>query len=187
MRELTGGERRNMNVAPSRFRYTGWPETVPLGYGGGIGMRAMATVVRKRMAVIPALAVLAVLGGGAAAGAGPAAAAPVSARAAAGRVVYAYVGHGYYKHGRTFNAVTPVNTATNKRVPGRKIGPGPIAIAPDGTTAYVVNEGTAPQFRGTVTPVNTATNTAGKPIKVGQDPNGIAISPDGKTVYVVNR
>ena len=38
----------------------------------------------------------------------------------------------------------------------------------------------------TVTPINTATNKAGKPIKVGINPNAIAITPNGKTAYVTN-
>ena len=47
--------------------------------------------------------------------------------------------------------------------------PGPIAISPSGTTAYVASSpgGTA---RATVTPINTATNSPGKPIKVGIGP-----------------
>jgi YVTN family beta-propeller protein len=41
-----------------------------------------------------------------------------------------------------------------------------------GTTAYVVNTGS-----GTVTPIRTATGTAGKAIKVGDNPIAIAIKP----------
>ena len=48
----------------------------------------------------------------------------------------------------------------------------PIAITPNGKTAYVAN---APS--DTVTPISTATNTALKAIKVGTDPVAIAITP----------
>jgi YVTN family beta-propeller protein len=48
-------------------------------------------------------------------------------------------------------------------------------------TAYVVNAES-----DTVTPINTVTNRAGKPIRVGADPQAIAITPNGATAYVVN-
>ncbi len=48
-------------------------------------------------------------------------------------------------------------------------------------TAFVVNSASS-----TVTPIDLATRRAGKPIKVGSDPQAIAISPDGATAYVVN-
>ena len=49
--------------------------------------------------------------------------------------------------------------------------PDAIAITPDGTTAYVVNDNS-----GTVTPIATATNTASHPITVGSLPVSIAIA-----------
>ena len=79
------------------------------------------------------------------------------------------------------STVTPISTATNK--PGKPINagksPGPIAITPDGRTAYVLSQ------RGVV-PISTATNKPGKPINAGKDLTGIAITPDGKTAYVVS-
>ena len=71
--------------------------------------------------------------------------------------------------------VTPINTATNtagKPIIAGKGQAGPIAITPDGKSAYVANWNS-----GTVTPICTATNTAGKPIKVGRKPADIAITP----------
>jgi YVTN family beta-propeller protein len=59
-------------------------------------------------------------------------------------------------------------------------GPGPIAVTPDGRTAYVVS------MTGTVLSIATASNTAGPPVKVGKLPMAIAITPDGTTAYVLN-
>src|SRR5262245_55812191 len=52
--------------------------------------------------------------------------------------------------------------------------------APRHPTAFVVNSG------GTVTPIGLTTRRAGKPIKVGANPQAIAITPDGKTAFVAN-
>jgi DNA-binding beta-propeller fold protein YncE len=69
--------------------------------------------------------------------------------------------------------VTPIATATNTAGPpitvdGAGGEPGYIAITPDGTTAYVVNDTSSSS--GTVTPITTATNTAGPPITTGNAP-----------------
>ena len=80
------------------------------------------------------------------------------------------------------NTVTPVTTATNTAGPPITVGrfPDPIAITPNGKTAYIANgDGT-----GTVTPITTATNTAHLPITVGNGPSAIAITPNGKTAHV---
>ncbi|HEX3832274.1 MAG TPA: alkaline phosphatase family protein, partial [Solirubrobacteraceae bacterium] len=53
-------------------------------------------------------------------------------------------------------------------------GPGP-------PTAFVVSSAA-----GTVTPITLASRTAGRPIRVGHDPQAIALSPDGGMAYVVN-
>ena len=82
--------------------------------------------------------------------------------------------------------VTPINTATNTKLPPIKTGGQPyaIAITPDEKTAYVVSDA---YQGGTVTPIRTATNTALPPIKTGgHTPWAIAITPDGKTAYVTN-
>jgi YVTN family beta-propeller protein len=52
--------------------------------------------------------------------------------------------------------------------------------APRHPTAFVVNSG------GTVTPIGLTTHRAGKPIKVGANPQAIAITPDGGTAFVAN-
>jgi len=69
--------------------------------------------------------------------------------------------------------VTPIDVATNTAGPAIKVamGPGVIAITPDGKTAYVASGS------GTVTPIDIATNTAGPAIKVGHQPRAIAIGP----------
>jgi DNA-binding beta-propeller fold protein YncE len=101
--------------------------------------------------------------------------------------------------------VIPFSTATN--TPGKLISFGnaqvlEIAIAPDGSTAYVLSQppGWSQHFmaggggaltctgaRGDVTPIATATNTVGTPIKVGCEPLTAAFTPDGRTLYVSGR
>jgi len=71
-------------------------------------------------------------------------------------------------------------------------GPRSVAITPDGTKAYVVN-----QTAGTVAVINTATDnlcntstcssSATYPIPVGSGPWGISISADGTQAYVTNQ
>ena len=48
-------------------------------------------------------------------------------------------------------------------------------------TAFVANS-----VSGTVTPVGLATRRAGRPIRVGKDPEAIAVTPDGRTAFVAN-
>jgi YVTN family beta-propeller protein len=55
-----------------------------------------------------------------------------------------------------------------------------VAVSPDGSKVYVVNEGS-----GSVSVIDTATNTV-TTIPVGQSPKGVAVTPDGSKVYVVN-
>jgi hyaluronoglucosaminidase len=95
--------------------------------------------------VLPGLAVVALLPASAIAvpGAGPAAAARVSVPALTASAPTAYVtltGSGLRANGHT---VVPINTATNKPGPPIDVGktPGPIAITPNGKTAYVVSPG----------------------------------------------
>ncbi len=77
------------------------------------------------------------------------------------------------------NTVTPISTATRKA--GKPIyvgaGPGAIAIAPNGITAYVLTA------RGLV-PIRTATSKRGKVIKGTAGASAIAIAPNGNTAYV---
>jgi YVTN family beta-propeller protein len=83
------------------------------------------------------------------------------------------------------DAVTPVNTATNRPGKAIRVGGGidTIAITPNGKTAYA-----ASFSAGTVTPIRVATNTAGQPIGVGTDlgPITMAITPNGATAYVAD-
>jgi YVTN family beta-propeller protein len=56
-----------------------------------------------------------------------------------------------------------------------------VAITPDGSTAYVANEGS-----GTVSVINTATNIVTGLVSVGSDPWGVAVTPNGAYAYVTN-
>ena len=65
--------------------------------------------------------------------------------------------------------------------PARAAATRAAAQAPaSGPTAFVVNSG------GTVTPIGLQARRAGKPIKVGSNPEAIAVTPDGKTAFVAN-
>lgn len=92
-----------------------------------------------------------------------------------------------YSGGHTFEpgAVVVIDTATRRLVgPPIPVGHTPygIAVAPDGTRAYVTNEDD-----DTVTVIDTIQNAPiGAPIPVGHTPNGIAITPDGSRVYTTN-
>ena len=55
------------------------------------------------------------------------------------------------------------------------------AASPGPPTAFVVSS-----TAGTVTPLTLATRRAGRPIRVGHNPQAIALSTDGAMVYVVN-
>ena len=86
------------------------------------------------------------------------------------------------------DAVIPVNTATHAVGAPITVGSGPsaIAIAPDGSTAYVTDEGATNTSPGFVTPIELSTNIPGTPIPVGSGPDAIAITPNGQTAYVGN-
>jgi YVTN family beta-propeller protein len=78
------------------------------------------------------------------------------------------------------NKVTAIDTTTSKVMTTIRVGSfsGPIAVTPDGKTAYVATS------RGVV-PVDTATNTAGPVIRDAKGAGAIAITPDGKTAYII--
>src|SRR5438309_1243883 len=78
---------------------------------------------------------------------------------------------------------TVVLLAAGKAQAEIKVGTNPyaVAITPNGTKAYVTNDGSE-----TVTPITTATNTAGAPIKVGKRPEAVVFTPDGSTAWVGN-
>jgi YVTN family beta-propeller protein len=77
--------------------------------------------------------------------------------------------------------VTPIDVATGTAgTPIFTPIPRGIAIAPDGSTAYVANQW------NTVTPLDLETGVPGLPIPVGDQPVAIAMTPDGATAYVAN-
>jgi DNA-binding beta-propeller fold protein YncE len=107
----------------------------------------------------------------------------------AGLVVARRLGKAYVLAGPPFT-LTPVSLSTG--AVGRPISLGPtvwsVALAPDGTTAYVVNAGTGiadlPGPTGsTITPVNLRAGRADPAISVGDGPCGIAFAGDD-TAYV---
>lgn len=107
----------------------------------------------------------------------------------AGLVVAPRLGRAYVLAGPPFT-LTPVSLSTG--AVGRPIRLGPtvwsVALAPDGTTAYVVNAGSGiidlPGPAGsTITPVNLRTGRAGPAISVGDGPCDIAFAGDD-TAYV---
>jgi DNA-binding beta-propeller fold protein YncE len=63
------------------------------------------------------------------------------------------------------------------------VGPGIIAILPNATQAYVIQQGATP---GHVYPINIPAFTAGATILCGNVPEDIAASPNGTHVYTVN-
>jgi hypothetical protein len=75
--------------------------------------------------------------------------------------------------------VTPISTATNAAGSPVAVGqPTGIAIAPDGTTAYVLTAG------ATLTPIDLTMNAARTPIALGYPGDAIGITPDGTLVLV---
>ena len=79
------------------------------------------------------------------------------------------------------NSVSVVDPATNTVVATIPVGEFPegAAVLPDGSQAWVTNNGTA-----TVSVISTATNTVTRTIPVGRFPGPITFSPDGSHAYV---
>jgi DNA-binding beta-propeller fold protein YncE len=91
---------------------------------------------------------------------------------------------GAYEEGTTKGSLSVISTATNAAVaqialPESPVGP--IAIAPNGKTAYLI------AFQDVI-PVHLATDIAATPIPTpitgGGGDLGIAVTPNGKTAYV---
>jgi DNA-binding beta-propeller fold protein YncE len=84
----------------------------------------------------------------------------------------------------TDTAGNPINVSTKPMPMGFFGEPLAIAIAPDGTTAYVANGASA-----TVTPIDLTTSTSGQPISLSGKPgaDAIAISANGAAAYVANQ
>ena len=93
----------------------------------------------------------------------------------------------------TGSKLAVLDTATNTVVaivplPAETFAPG-VAIAPNGTRAYVANNGNArccaEPGPSSVSVIDIASNTEIANVPVGS-PNGIAVTPDGARVYVTN-
>jgi YVTN family beta-propeller protein len=76
-----------------------------------------------------------------------------------------------------------IGTATNTVVATVPVGSFPygVAVTPDGTHAYVANQGS-----NDVSVIDTASNTVVATIPVGNAPSGVAVTPDGLHAYVTN-
>jgi len=86
----------------------------------------------------------------------------------------------------SFDEVSVIDTATNTVVTTVAAGrlPGPVAVSPDGTLAYVgvfISPGV-----GGISVIDTATNTVTTTVIVGNQPFGIAFTPNGAFAYVAN-
>lgn len=80
--------------------------------------------------------------------------------------------------------VTPVDLITNTAgspINTFPVAPGPIAISPDGLTAYVFN-----RFGGgtDVLPISTVSDTPGARFSSGGNARSASFSPDGSTIYL---
>ncbi len=82
-------------------------------------------------------------------------------------------------------SLTPIDTSSATAEPSFSGGTDPVAVAisPNGSVAYVVDQSGS----NSVSEISTATDSAiGSPIPVGTDPDNIAVSPDGTTAYVTD-
>jgi DNA-binding beta-propeller fold protein YncE len=87
----------------------------------------------------------------------------------------------------TSTGITAVDAATNRAgEPVAIQGACALAVAPDGSTAYVLAMPDSGSQQGFVVPVPVHASAAGKPIKVGLNPVQIVFTPDGKMAYVAN-
>ena len=89
-------------------------------------------------------------------------------------------GHSYC----TGDVVYALNSTTNTIITSIPVGTCPygVAVAPNGTYAYVANF-----VSNTTSVISTATNTVVATINVGKNPSAVAVSPNSKYVYVGNQ
>ena len=71
------------------------------------------------------------------------------------------------------------------------VGPGAVAITPDGRKAYVANSGQGPEEHvsgasGSISVIDLRAGRTVATLPAGQRPHGVAITPDGSRAYVVN-
>jgi len=90
---------------------------------------------------------------------------------------FAYIADGYAD---SVSVIDVANNAAKAKIPVG-IEPAGVAISPDGSRVYVVNEGSS-----SVSVINTATNKVIATVGVGSSPIGVAVTPDGSRVYVGN-
>jgi hyaluronoglucosaminidase len=88
----------------------------------------------------------------------------------------------------TSDDVTPIDLTTGRALASIPAGPGPagVAITPDGSKAYVTDDGSLNTLGDTVTPIDLKTMKPLARIKVGPGPQGIAITPDGSKAFVAD-
>jgi DNA-binding beta-propeller fold protein YncE len=97
-----------------------------------------------------------------------------------GRTAYVSAFTGTSPRGLT-GIVTPVRLPCGTPGPpvilGARTGATDIAITPDGTAAYVTALENIPHMPGIVLPISTVTGTAGRLIRVGDEPLSVAFAP----------
>lgn len=88
----------------------------------------------------------------------------------------------------TSDNMTPIDLSTGKALAPIPAGPGPagVAIAPNGTRAYVTDDGSLNTVADTVTPIDLKTMKPLRRIKVGSGPQGIVITPNGSKALVAD-
>ena len=77
--------------------------------------------------------------------------------------------------------VTIINTALNTDMPPVEAGLSGVAVSPDGSKLYMVNN-----VGNNLSVIDTAANDTVANIMVGNGPDGLAISPDGTKIYITN-
>jgi YVTN family beta-propeller protein len=88
------------------------------------------------------------------------------------------------------NTVSVIDTASNTVTGTVPVGTWPtgVAINPEGTKVYVVNEGYLDKENdGTVSVIDTVNDIVIATVNLENSPSGVAVTPDGKKIYVASR